>query len=303
MELNRWVDVWIGAATTASEPPHDAFRAPGKTRRGARRDALARRDAPAPRTAPDGRADPADLVLRAARTARRRSAPPDDRVDLAVHATAGGPGAGGGTAARVLRGLGCPAATAWEVRRPVDGGVLALHLAAQYVSERDGPPSTALVTALDGGPAHAEEAAGLVLTTTGGVARLLATAALGAPPHTALLRGDLTWHVPVRRRVRRGPGRPAAAGPRRPAGLPAPAPRLGAREEEAAQLVLAECGRAVEDVTHHVHARTADGDPASGGHLTSLSRLLENGGARRGETVLLVGGDVSGVCSAVLEIA
>ncbi|MFB0619438.1 hypothetical protein [Streptomyces sp. AGS-58] len=271
-------------------------------------------------------------------------------MDLIVHAPAGGPGAMGGTAARVLRGLGCPAATAWEVWRPADGGVLALHLAAQYMSGRPGTPLTALVTATDGvaayadagreppGGERADEAAGLVLTTTAGVARLLATAALGEPPHGALLRSDLPWRVPAHRgapRGRRWPvvrgagawrwgrrvGGPAAAGTpalRVPPGHgitpvhgtppgrgtpPAPTPQLGEREDEAVRLALAQCGRALEDVAYYVLARADGGERPSGGHVAALARLLEGSRTRRGDTVVLVGGDGRGVGCAVLEVA
>ncbi|MFF1724340.1 hypothetical protein [Streptomyces sviceus] len=333
--MNRWSDVWIGgAATTAAERSYDATAAVRETRRGLRRK---------PRRAPAERADPADMVVRAARTARRRSGALDGGVDLVVHATGGGPGAGSGTAAAVLRGLGCPAATAWEVCRHADGGVLALHLAAQYVSGRPETPLTALVTVVEGAPAYTDgrpespgrgsrdsagQAAGLVLTTTAGVARLLSTAVLGDSPHGALLRADLPWQVPAHRNAPRTPGWPGKRGPwswvwgrgrgRRTVtecAAPAPgtssgpvallenAPGLGEREDEAVRLALAECGRHVDDVDCYVLTQGDGGARTSGGHVAELARLLEEDRPRRGDIVVLVGGHGRGVGCAVLEIA
>ncbi|MFF9087428.1 hypothetical protein ACF1BE_13590 [Streptomyces sp. NPDC014991] len=326
MEVNRWTDVWVGAAATTSERSYDAPRAVGEERRALRRGAREHR-----RAVPADRNDPADVVLRAARTARRRSGVPDGGVDLVVHAASGGPGAGDGTAARVLRGLGCPAATAWEVWRPADGGVLALHLAAQYVSGRPETPLTALVTTMDSASEYADrrreppgrmctdEAAGLVLTTTAGMARLLSTAALGEPPHGALLRTDLPWRVPAPGTPPRTRGRLSQRVPwswswgrrrgRRPAeetaghGVPSGhGVQLSEREREAVVPALAECGRAVDDVACFVLTRTGGGGQAPGGHIAELARLLEDGRSRRGDTVVLVGGDERGVGCAVLEI-
>ncbi|MEU7096738.1 hypothetical protein AB0A66_00040 [Streptomyces longwoodensis] len=328
MEVNRWADVWIGGAattTTAAERSYDASAAVGETRRGLRG---------RPWQASAGRTDPADMVVRAALTARRRSGAPDGGVDLVLHATAGGPGAVAGTAAAVLRGLGCPAATAWEVCRPVAGGVLALHLAAQYVSGRPETPLIALVTAVDGastcpdgrpeqpGGGSTGEAAGLVLTTAAGGARLLSTVVLGDPPYGALLRTDLPWQVPAHRNAPGTPGKrgswawvrgrgrrpatecaaPVHGTPSRPIAVPEHAIGLGGREGEAVRLALAECERTVDDVGCYVLAPGDGGARTSGGHVAALARLLEEDRPRYGGTVVLVGGDGHGVGCAVLEI-
>ncbi|GGV64891.1 hypothetical protein GCM10010294_17250 [Streptomyces griseoloalbus] len=290
-EVTAWPDVWIGAAATAvgAPPPYDAVT--GTRRRAGHR-----------RPGADDGADADGALLRAARAARRRSGVPDGGLDLVIHAPTGAAGARDGTAAAVVRGLGCPRATAWEVRRPTGGALVALHLAAQYVSGRPRTPLTALVTTAGGDPVpydrlSAGQATGLVLTASAGVARVLATAVLGGgPPHGSLLRSDLAWSVPERhtprwRRRGHSRGTAAAAGP---AGL-------GERQCEVVRLALAACGRAEDDVVRFLPSPAGSG-PSCDGQLAQLPRLLEEEGPQRGETLVLADGDARGFGCAVVEI-
>ncbi|MBN3932647.1 hypothetical protein IQ279_24040 [Streptomyces verrucosisporus] len=287
-EVTVWPDVWIGAVATSTGAPPPYIRVTEAGRRGAGRR----------RSAGGAGAGDEDALLSAARAARRQSGVPEGELDLVIHAPAGDAGGPDGTAAAVVRGLGCPRATAWEVRRPAGGPLVALHLAAQYVSGRAPTSLTALVTTEGRGPAlpgrpSARQATGLVLTASAGVARVLATALLGGPPHGSLLRSDLAWRVPERRtpRRRRGGDRPDAA----------VAAGLGERQREVTRQALAACGRATDDTVRFLPPPT-ESEPSRDEQLGALKGRLEQAEARRRETLVLVGGDAGGVACAVVEL-
>ncbi|MTE21466.1 hypothetical protein F0L17_20590 [Streptomyces sp. TRM43335] len=288
-EVTVWPDVWIGAVANSTGAPPPYTRKTEAGRRG-----IGRR-----RSADGGGAGAEEALLRAARAARQQSGVPEGELDLVIHAPAGDAGGSDGTAAAVVRGLGCPRATAWEVRRPAGGPLVALHLAAQYVSGRAPTSLTALVTTADRGPAlsvrpSARRATGLVLTASAGVARVLATALLGGgPPHGSLLRSDLAWRVPKRRtpRRRRGGDRPDAA----------VAVGLGERQREVARQALVACGRATDDAVRFLPPPT-ESEPSRDEQLGALARRLEQTRPRHRETLVLVGGDADGVVCAVLEL-
>ncbi|MEU3984596.1 hypothetical protein AB0F77_31815 [Streptomyces sp. NPDC026672] len=299
MELTRWPDVWIGAAVTLP---------------GAREEATGGGDRARSVLRPAGAAGPADVVLRAARAARERPGAPAGALDLVVHAASGRDRARGGTAARVSHGLGCRGATAWEVWRPAGGGVLALHLAARYVSGRPWTPLTALVTSeggtdrpgTRGGRGAGPGATGLLLSTTAGVARVLSTAVLDDQSHGALFRSDLAWRVPAARTFPRTPawvrdrGRRTAAGRQQGVDRREGVDGLGPEEHEAVRLALAECGRKMADVVRFALPAAGGGTPSCD-EMAVLVSLLDEEALRRGDIVVLAGGDRRGFGCAVLE--
>ncbi|MFJ9185263.1 3-oxoacyl-[acyl-carrier-protein] synthase III C-terminal domain-containing protein [Streptomyces anulatus] len=331
--MTRWDSVFIGAAAAALGDTEELRHAVSAGRYDAHdheRDSYR-----AVRVAPGGALP--GMVLRAAGLARRRSGVAPSDIDLVVHAFAGH-ARDAGRAEHVSRELACTSATAMEVVQGSNGGLVALHLVASYLSAST-TMRAALLTTVDcaAGPGTdryrtergkvlGDGATGLVVTTGTGVARVLSTAVLGHAPEGALVRADLPWRVPEtapRRRDRLG-GR---AGGRAPDEL---APVLAEREREVLELALSEAGATVADVVRFVfpnlgrrlqgwnqraalgihEGRTTWGWGTGVGHLRSgdqaagLAHLLETGELSSGDLVVLVGGGCGrSFGCAVLEMA
>ncbi|MFD6346863.1 3-oxoacyl-[acyl-carrier-protein] synthase III C-terminal domain-containing protein [Streptomyces roseolus] len=323
----RWDSVYVGAATVRlgrREPIRPAVTAGRYSLRTWRRDGY---DAVC--VAERGSAE--QLTHSAASHAVRTAGRAGRELDLVVHAQSTRCGSLQGTAgARVRETVAGHRATTLEVVRPAGGGVLALHTAAAYLDALDGD-GVALVATTDAGGAagcdryrHTSGAVlgdgstGLVLTRTGGVARLLSTAVLGEPPEGTLFRADLAWReapstTGCRHRADDGPGA---------------ASLLATRERDAVRAAVAEAGHTLDDVARFVFSnvgrdsavwrwRTADGIDESrttwswgrqvghlgaGDQIAGLAHLLETGGVRPGDLVALVGGCPRTVGCAVVEI-
>ncbi|MGW6568819.1 3-oxoacyl-[acyl-carrier-protein] synthase III C-terminal domain-containing protein [Streptomyces sp. NPDC054975] len=327
--MTRWDGVFIGAAAAALGETEDLRHAVSAGRYDAHdheRDSYR-----AVRVAP-GRALPG-MVLQAAGLARRRSGVAPSDIDLVVH-TFPGHARDAGCAARVSQELACTSATAMEVVQASNGGLVALHLVAAYLSASTAMRAALLTTVdcaagpgpdryrTERGKVLGDGATGLVVTTRTGVARLLSTAVLGDAPEGALVRADLSWRVPEAA----APRRERAEG-RAPEDM---APVLAEREREVLELALAEAGASVADVVRFVfpnlgrrlqgwsrraalgiHEDRTTWDWGTGvGHLRAgdqaagLAHLLEAGELSSGDLVVLVGGGCGrSFGCAVLEMA
>ncbi|MFJ3586835.1 3-oxoacyl-[acyl-carrier-protein] synthase III C-terminal domain-containing protein [Streptomyces sp. NPDC090127] len=317
--MTRWDGVFIGAAAAALGDAEELRHAVSAGRYDARdheRDSYR-----AVRVAPGGALP--RMVLQAAGLARRRSGVAASDIDLVVH-TFAGQARDAGRAEHVSRELACTSATAMEVVHASNGGLVALHLVAAYLSASTAMRAALLTTVdcaagpgtdsyrTERGTVLGDGATGLVVTTGTGVARVLSTTVLGDAPEGALVRADLAWRVPKppARRWKRaggGGGRPAPH---------APAPVLAEREREVLELALSEAGARPADVVRFVFPnlgrhlqgwsrraalgihedRTTWGWGTGVGHLRSgdqtagLAHLLEAGELSSGDLVVLVGG-------------
>lgn len=287
----------------------------------------------------DDARSPVDLAVAAATAALDRAGL--GSVGLLLHAGIGHQGMDHFTAAsyiqgKVAGGLG----PALEVRQSSNGGMAALELAAAYLTAVPAA-SSALVTSadkfvppmydryrLDQGMVMADGGTAVVLSRTGGVARLLSTVVIGDPMHGEVYVGTDAW-------TDSGGGFPIDLRNRKRQHLANGGDiweiieHVTGRQLEVLTAALAEAGTAVEDVARFVfpnHGRTLqdwEGRLAHGideprttwrwgrtvGHLgagdqaAGLAHLLESGESRQGDRVVLCGlGSGWTYSAAVLEI-
>jgi 3-oxoacyl-[acyl-carrier-protein] synthase-3 len=285
----------------------------------------------------------ADMWSRAARLALSRSGLEPAGIDLLLCAATFGAGVDGwNSAAYVQRELGMTGGIAVEVRGGSNGGLVAIELAAAFL-QRPGS-SAVLITAGDLFPmpyfdrwrserfVFGDGCAAAVLSSRGGLARLIATATTSDPELEALHRGDAPigpfdpdkkYPIDLRARAKAF----QAGGMAKEEMIR----RLSSGPRSVARQVLAEAGVTLDEIDHVIvpHfgrtlttlqclyplglrdiTRTAWDFARRTGHmgpadqLAALNHLSENNALEAGQRVLMLGvGAGFSWSSALLEIA
>ncbi|MYS24418.1 3-oxoacyl-[acyl-carrier-protein] synthase-3 [Streptomyces sp. DvalAA-14] len=286
---------------------------------------------------------PADMAVEAARAALERAGTPAGGVGIYLHAASTFQGLDHWTpGSYIQQHTAGGTAPSLEIRQACNGAIMALELAAAYLTAKP-EPSTALVTTGDryDAPAYdryrtdknillADGATALALTRGHGVARLLSTATVGDTSHEALGRGtsgwqqasgDAGWPISLRERKKEyliGGG-----------DIKDIIRTMTLRQQQAMDTALGDAGVEAGDIARYVYpniGRIAQdwevrkaagiteeqttwawgrevGHIAAGDQFAGLAHLLESGAVRAGDRVALAGvGSGYNFGWAVLEI-
>lgn len=212
------------------------------------------------------------MAAAAARTAMERAGMTGDDVDLTVHACVGHQGQEFWTPANYVHqeAIGGPAMTV-EIRQGSNGGLTGMELAASHLAAR-GSGRAAVVTtgdsfrlpyfdrwASDSQQVYGDGAGAVVLSSSGGFARLLSTVSLSDSTLEPIYRGSAWTTGPF------ADGKPVDLASRKSSylqqhedGYEEVIGRMSRHASTALDTALAEAGTTIEQVDHFVHANIAE---------------------------------------------